>query len=56
MQNAHELAVITALAATRIKLSDLVSIGRIDEETARKHMEDAETLAASGIILDLRVA
>ncbi len=51
--HATELA---ELAATRIKLSELVSIGRIDEETARKHMEDAETLAASGIILDLRVA
>jgi len=47
---------VTELAATRIKLSDLVSAGRMDEATAKKHMESAEMLAASGIILDLRIA
>jgi hypothetical protein len=47
---------MTELAATRILLSRLVNSGRIDEETAKKHLADAEFQASHGIILDLRIA
>ena len=34
--------------------TNLIQEGRIDEPTAVKHMTDAEILAASGVVLELR--
>ena len=48
--------VMAKLEDTRMQLSRLVDCGRIDEATARVNMEDAEKMAANGIILDLRIA
>ena len=44
------------LAITREKLAALVSDGMCTEEAASKFLADAEKLAESGIVLELRVS
>lgn len=47
-------SITTQLNSNRELLSQLIQEGRIDEPTAAKHMMDAEALAESGVVLELR--